>query len=443
MSKPWGPSVLVDPELGLALKVRSADGGPKRWGTSGKRIYEVHKERDAAQMRRLFYVACTRARDLLVVASRAGRAGRNGKNGSKPGGGAETWRTCLDAALPALDGLLRVLPDGIDPAHAPALPDRCGVTDRQSAIGEALRSGTPIPLPASDPTLAAAVEEARMAVAQARFIGSSGRATLVAPVTQLADASICARRYQLLYEVGLDEHPAPGATPSRAAELGTLAHRLLELAPLDVPRGERKAALLRLLDLEGGDGTDPAHAEVVAAVQAYLDDPLAARMARAGGPPRLHRELPFALRVDPGKGPALVVRGQLDALLVDGDSATVIDYKLSRGSEAARYRFQLDAYALAADRLVEGAVPVRSALVFLRAKGPRIEEQPARDASELRRIEDRLESAGGVLADGRRTGHWPRIDVARCREVGCGFLRRCHGQQGDRCGEEMGRAAAS
>jgi ATP-dependent helicase/nuclease subunit A len=427
MSKPWGPSVLVDPELGLALRVRSADGGPKRWGTSGRRIYQAHKERDAAQMRRLLYVACTRARDLLVVASRASRAGRNG---SKPGG-SETWRTCIDAALPGLDGLLRVLPDGIDAAHAPALPDRRVAPDRQSAIGEALRSGTPLPLPASDPALAAAVEEARIAVARAGTPGTCGRPTLVAPVTQLADASICARRYQLLYELGLDEHPAPGATPSRAAELGTLAHRLLELAPLDLPRGERKAALSRLLDLESGDSGDPAHAEVLAAVQAYLDDPLAARMARAGGPPRLHRELPFALRLDPGKGPALVVRGQLDALLVDGDSATVIDYKLSRGSDAARYRFQLDAYALAADRLVEGTVPVRSALVFLRAKGPRIEEQPPREAGELRRIEERLEGAGGVLLEGRRTGHWPRIDVARCRELGCGFVRRCHGRDGE------------
>jgi len=129
-----------------------------------------------------------------------------------------------------------------------------------------------------------------------------------------------------------------------------------------------------------------------------------------------------------------VVRGQLDALLVDGDSATVIDYKLSRGSEAARYRFQLDAYALAADRLVDGAVPVRSALVFLRAKGPRIEEQAPREAGELRRIEGRLESAGSVLAEGRRTGRWPRIDVARCREIGCGFVRRCHGAEGEEVG---------
>src|SRR5207248_1437893 len=160
---------------GLAGKVRSADGGPKRWGTSGKRIYEVHKERDAAQMRRLLYVACTRARDLLVLAS---RGGRNGRNGSKPGG-AETWRTCLDAALPALDGLLRILPDGIDPAHSPALPDRRATADRQSAIGEALRAGTELPLPASDPALAAAVEEARMAVARVASPGASGRPTIV------------------------------------------------------------------------------------------------------------------------------------------------------------------------------------------------------------------------------------------------------------------------
>ncbi|MFL5292625.1 MAG: RecB family exonuclease, partial [Myxococcales bacterium] len=234
-------------------------------------------------------------------------------------------------------------------------------------------------------------------------------------------------RYQLLYELGLDEHPAPGATPSRAAELGTLAHHLLENVALDLPRQERGRHLARLLELEGGDAADPAHAEVVAAVEAFLDDPLAARMARAGTPPRLHRELPFALRV----GPGLVVRGQLDALLVDGDAATVIDYKLSRGSDAAaRYGFQLDAYALAADRLVEGAVPVQSSLVFLRSRGgaagPRIVEQPRRDPEELRRVEARLVEAGKVLAEGRRTGVWPRIDEARCRETGCGFVRRCH-----------------
>ncbi|MFL5362366.1 MAG: UvrD-helicase domain-containing protein [Myxococcales bacterium] len=423
ISKPWNRSVLLDPELGLAVKVRAADGGPKRWGTSGRRIYEVHKQRDAAQMRRLLYVACTRARDFLILSGRAARPSRNGRPGP------ETWRACLDAALPMLDGLLRVLPDGLDGAEAlPAATVPAG--DRRDEIIEALSSGLPLSLPAPDPALAAAVEEARIAVARAAMRPRGGESTIVAPVTQLADASICARRYQLLYELGLDEHPAPGATPSRAAELGTLAHRLLENVALDLPREERGRHLARLLELEGGDAADPGHAEVVAAVEAFLDDPLAARMARAGTPPRLHRELPFALRV----GPGLVVRGQLDALLVDGDAATVIDYKLSRGSDAAaRYGFQLDAYALAADRLVEGAVPVQSSLVFLRSRGgaagPRIVEQPRRDPEELRRVEARLVEAGKVLAEGRRTGVWPRIDEARCREAGCGFVRRCHGRK--------------
>jgi ATP-dependent helicase/nuclease subunit A len=423
ISKPWNRSVLVDPELGLALKVRAADGGPKRWGTSGRGIYQAHKQRDAAQMRRLLYVACTRARDFLILSGRAARP-RNGRAGP------ETWRACLDAALPVLDGLLRVLPDGVDGAQ-PLADATLAAGEKRDEIIEALSSGTPLSLPAPDPALAAAVEEARIAVARAAMRPLGGAPTIVAPVTQLADASICARRYQLLYELGLDEHPAPGATPSRAAELGTLAHRLLENVALDVPRDERGRHLARLLDLEGGDAADPAHAEVVAAVEAFLDDPLAARMARAGAPPRLHRELPFALRV----GPALVVRGQLDALLVDGDAATVIDYKLSRGSDAAaRYGFQLDAYALAADHLVESAVPVQSSLVFLRSRnrgaaGPRIVEQPRRDGEELRRIEKRLREAGQVLADGRRTGVWPRIDEAQCREAGCGFVRRCHGRK--------------
>src|SRR5206468_2373075 len=112
--------------------------------------------------------------------------------------------------------------------------------------------------------------------------------------------------------------------------------------------------------------------------------------------PRLHRELPFALRVGEGPGPGLVVRGQLDALLVDGETATVIDYKLSRGSDAARYAFQLDAYALAADRLVEGAVPIRSALVFLRPPSMRAEQREDGRYSDGKEDADRGDQRAGI-----------------------------------------------
>jgi hypothetical protein len=144
------------------------------------------------------------------------------------------------------------------------------------------------------------------------------------------------------------------------------------------------------------------------------------------------RELPFTLRIEALAGdrgsPDVVIRGQLDALLLDGTEATVIDYKLSRPAGAARYDFQLDAYALAADALTDSAVPVRSGLVFLRSRSaPFVAREPP-SAEELQRIRQRLLEAARVVAAGRRSGVWPKAPAARCRELECGFFRRCHSE---------------
>jgi hypothetical protein len=152
-------------------------------------------------------------------------------------------------------------------------------------------------------------------------------------------------------------------------------------------------------------------------------------MARAG-PRQLYRELPFALRLQAGEGepagPDLVVRGQLDALLVDGEEVTVIDYKLSRAAAAGRYEFQLDAYSAAAQALLGSAVPVRSGLVFLRSPGAPFAAREAPGAGERDNIRRRLLAAGRAVESGRRTGVWPKVQPARCREMECGFFRRCH-----------------
>src|ERR1700682_205529 len=125
--------------------------------------------------------------------------------------------------------------------------------------------------PPVDPEALAALEPAehpevdRLAAAV-----SSAAATVTAPVTQLADAAMCARRYQLLHELRLEErpdreHPLPdplGDEPgSPATALGTLAHRLLELIPLELDAAQRRAELERLLALEGEDPA--AHGEVL------------------------------------------------------------------------------------------------------------------------------------------------------------------------------------
>ena len=407
-------NVLLEPELGLAVKTRGVDG-ERRWGAHGNAVKDRKVERELAQSRRLLYVAVTRARDLVLLSGR--EAGK-----------AESWRLWIDKVLPAAveRGLLRVLPDG-GPKVSAATARRAAI-DGAPDLLRAVLEGRPAPASA----------EARALVTRALGGDAVTQATVSVPVTQLADALACPRRYQLLHELHLEERPdpepdrdtSPGDAPPTA--LGTLAHRLLELVPLGLPAAARRTELDRLLAL---DGHDPAALEGLAdSAAAFLDTPLGQRMARAKED-RLRRELPFVLRLAPEDGsPELLVRGQLDALLLDDGAATVVDYKLSRARDVEHYARQLDAYALAAHELVQGAVPVRTGVVFLRSPGAPFAERPAADAPGLARIRARLRDAGRALSLGRRTGSWPGIAVEACRDLGCGFLRRCHPQPDERGG---------
>jgi len=435
-----GPEgVLLDPDLGLALKVRGA--GWKRWGSHGLEVRDLRKERDASQGRRLFYVAATRARDLLLLSGRAAPK-------------VETWRQWIDRAMPDCAGLIRVLPDGATGQAEPVTAGGDALVDGDPGLLRAvLRAEAPAgtgpagtgpagtgPAGTGPDGAVAALRVAELVARAAGHAGAGPCGTILAPVTQLSDASACARRYQLLHELGLEERPhgageasAGEANAAGAAERGTLAHRLLELVPLDLAdRAARRRELRRLVELEGEEPDSPEIGDVMDAVAAFLDSALARRMARAGVR-QLFRELPFALRLEARDGepagPDLVVRGQLDALLLDGEEATVVDYKLSRAGAAGRYDFQLDAYAVAAQALTGSAVPVRSGLVFLRSPGAPFTAREAPGPAEAEEIRRRLLSAARTVDSGRRTGAWPKVQPARCRELECGFFPRCHPEE--------------
>ena len=405
--------VLVEPDLGLALKARGADG-KRRWGSHGKAVAERRQERELSQSRRLLYVAVTRARDLVVL------SGRGAKQ-------AESWRQWIDKVVPeAVErGLLRVSLDGggapqLSAERAPVDPERIAelAPAEHADVGRIvyhLYSSATSQLPGAPPGRA-----------------SQPEGSVSAPVTQIADAAACPRRYQLLHELRLEERPDTepalpdplGPEPGGSASaLGTLAHRLLELLPLQLEGPARRAELQRLVALEGEDPAQ--HADVIDAACAFLDSPLGLRMA-AARPSHLYREQPFTLRLSAPGAPELLLRGQIDALLLETNAATVVDYKLSQAREPARYAAQLDAYALAAGELLQGALPVHTGIVFLRSKGAPYVERPAANAEELAQIRTRLLGAAHAIAAGRRTGEWPKVDFARCKEMGCGFVRRCH-----------------
>ena len=79
--------------------------------------------------------------------------------------------------------------------------------------------------------------------------------------------------------------------------------------------------------------------------------------------------------------------------------------------------------------LTGSTVPVRSGLVFLRSPGAAFAPREPPGAAELESIRRRLLEAARAVASGRRTSVWPKTEPARCRELECGFLRRCHPEE--------------
>jgi ATP-dependent exoDNAse (exonuclease V) beta subunit len=395
IERPDAAPVLYDAEGGLALKVRDPYLPSGRVHTTpSRRVWATRRARQRAESLRLFYVAATRARDLVIF------------SGEQVRKTSASWRTNLDVLLADANAgsLLRVV-DG-DALPAPATP-------------------APSNLPAGDGT--AAKEQFRRALERRVF-----RPQMVTvAVTQLADFELCPRRYHQFHGLGLMEHPASarGASPDLTVDLdetgvpldplrrGTLAHRLLERVAFRVD-GPDVAELDQLLTADGYYPADAEVAEVRAHVERFLATPFARGLAGAA----VRRELPFLLAV-PYDGGLLYLRGQVDLLLLDRDGVTVIDYKHARAGDPGDYQFQLGAYALAARRLYPQAPSVRTGLVFLKEHDPTPTVAIAADSGQFER---ELAKLGQGLADARANDSWEARPLSTCHRIRCGFIYRCY-----------------
>jgi len=398
--------IVYDAEEGLGLKLRDARG--RRvfvHSTASRRVSEARQRRQAAESLRVFYVAATRARDLAVFSGEPVWAHQT------------CWRQQLDAiaADDATRPLLRVVDGDALPAPAEAIVARPSV---ESEPVETI----------------AARAAARLHQIVTRPAPRPGNVTVA--VTQLADFQLCPRRYQQFHALGLQEHPASSraASPEVTVDVdggdalpqldplrrGTLAHRLLERAPFRAGGVDEAAhaELDRLLAADGYETKDPLVAEVRAHVAAFLDTPF----ARALDGVAVRRELPFLLSV-PYDGGVLYLRGQMDLVVLTSDGVTVVDYKHARLGEPDDYRFQLDAYALAARRLYPAAPSVRTGLAFLKEGDPSPQIAPAPPSAPF---ETELAALGHTLAAARAADAWEQRPLATCHRLRCGFIYRCY-----------------
>ena len=146
---------------------------------------------------------------------------------------------------------------------------------------------------------------------------------------------------------------------------GSAYHRLLEIFPFERQETWTAAKIRTVIEECKADrrlSEEYAAAINVYKIRAFLQTPLAARMAKAARSNRLHREQPFVLglsanrlNTDFPEDETVLIQGIIDVYLEEEDGIVLADYKTDLVKDSKelilRYRVQLDYYEEALVRL--------------------------------------------------------------------------------------------
>jgi ATP-dependent helicase/nuclease subunit A len=296
-----------------------------------------------AEAKNLFYVALTRARDLLVLSGASGSQDR------------QTWRTDIAGLLsgdPGAGDLIRAVGyDALSEARRARLPpEAAAAAIRPAAWFDAASERFPAPLPAPRVYRFPATVLSAFHHDPESFLRERLPALEPAPVSEPPQAEPA------------DYAPLPDADAAGTrAAFGTAAHAMLEQLAAAGWRGDTEALARSAADSAGLDDRRAAdlarQAERVRAVAAELTD----------GAEALSAEWPFALRLGGGDA-TLIVDGQMDLVFrKPGGAWTILDYKFTDEPPDAlvrRYSLQLNLYRLALARSgAEGPAGTRMALL--------------------------------------------------------------------------------
>ncbi len=396
-----------------AVVARVVDDDGQRYDPpSYERALEDARRRDRAERQRLAYVASTRASHAMFFV---------GDRATPQAGETEAFLATTASALRAI---------GDSP-------------ERRARAWLALEDVAPSPLaPLPSDALAAEAEEA-----WAPLESASWRSLPIA-VAALEDFAHCPRRFQLAHVLDLPEptgaflepvvRDAPSASAGRVvasdARLrwreplteGALAHRVL--AQVDVASFGAlllaRAEATRVLDRAGIPSGHPKREIVVQRVLRFLSGAYASRIAAQKA--EVRRDVPFVIDLPAPDDRAITLRGAIDLLVrwKDG-SIDVIDYKRARTPSVDAHALELEAFALAARSRFPAASRVRAGVVFLagggedpvwRGSGPSGEEGFAAQIASL----------GARLVEARWADRFPRVPIAVCQAIRCGYVALCH-----------------
>lgn len=378
------PAAHFDAQLGPLLTLPEKFG--ERRDHLGIRMFRLDERDEAlAESLRLFYVAATRAADLLILSAGLLHAGRpvnpwmkllaerfdllNGQPRQAPASGGVSILAKYSGRLPEI--LIHQAPPRPIARSSDAAPRPPALT----RFRELLDSALPDPLPETlrivppDPS------------ARRRFSVSEIEAVDALIRSHESGAS---RRveFETTFRSDPGDHgAAPFAGLSVAEQLGTLVHAAFER--LDFRAPQDVAALVDVCCAAApGICDEAARTAAAACVANVLASPLGAELAAAR---QMHREIDFLLAF-PAPDASVTISGTIDCLFESADGKwTIIDYKtgirdgkIPAAELLAEYEIQLGLYALAARELLK-RLPDRIELVFVRQRVDRVAFEPHLD----------------------------------------------------------------
>ncbi len=345
------PSAAIHPELGPLVRQPSDDDNEKI--TTGMTLYSaIERRAEREERKRLFYVACTRAADHLILSSSLEAI-------DKP---KSDWMELLDERFNLSTGeLITSLPEGYE---APAI----GATIIEATPDKS--GGKP-----HGPDLVKLLEDAHE-------IAANGKATIPLGVASVPVDHVAQHQFSFSRLTGqlIRTHAQPREAVARSMDeeaseieargLGSLVHDVLERIDFANVADVREWCE-HLAPNYVFQNVESAVQLASRMIERFLQSPRGQQLATAQS---LHREVDFLLAWPPGEANTTgrYVQGVIDCLyqdaaghwhIADFKTNDVTPKKIAR--EAERYQLQLYVYAMAIEQAL-GQSPSELVLHFLR-----------------------------------------------------------------------------
>jgi ATP-dependent exoDNAse (exonuclease V) beta subunit len=399
--------LLVGRDGAPGLRLYALGGGDSVPTPAWERLAEEDAQADAEEERRLFYVAMTRARELLIL---SGGTDTEKWPAPRPGGPPIDWIARAVAGETPGDAIVTREWDG-RPARV-----TCRLNTAETLPKEAL---APKPPARSAPSTALPAKPASVPRSPQRPRPAPQRLSY----SQVSDYAKCGYRFYLRRILRLPpveapplDEPAHEPAGVDARTRGSIVHAVLESLDLANPQPPAADEISQLAARYAEIGTDEIE-DVQALVHAFMTSPLRQRLANAAA---IKKEAGFAFTLDQdGAGP--LVNGFVDVIAKEpGGTTLVVDYKSDRLSEndtpaglvERDYATQRLVYALAALR--DGAR--RAEVVHLLLERPDEPVSVTYDHTQAPELAARLQNlATGILEHRYPVTQTPHRDLcAEC-----------------------------